>query len=142
MRFMMLMIPAAYDGPTDPNFVPPVEAVERMDKYNAELAKAGALLSLDGLMPPEKGARVRYKGGKPTVTDGPFTEAKEVVGGYWMIEVKSRDEAIEWARRIPADEGDMVEVRQVYELSDFPPELQAALVSSHDARDLKTPPKK
>lgn len=141
MRFLMMMIPAVYAGPTDPDFAPPVDAVERMDKYNAALAKAGALLSLDGLMPPEKGARVRYKGGKPTVTDGPFTESKEVVGGFWMIQVKSRDEAIEWARRVPADEGDIVEVRQVYELADFPPDVQAALVSSHDSRDLAAPPK-
>ncbi|MHB0962307.1 MAG: YciI family protein [Gemmatimonadaceae bacterium] len=141
MRFMMMMIPAAYAGPTNPDFAPPVDAVERMDKYNAALEKAGVLLSLDGLMAPEKGARVRYKGGKATVTDGPFTESKEVVGGYWMIQVKSRDEAIEWARRVPADEGDIVEVRQVYELADFPPDVQAALTSSHDSRDIAARPK-
>ncbi len=142
MRFMMMMIPAAYAGPTDPDFAPPVDAVERMDKYNAALEKAGVLLSLDGLMAPEKGARVRYKGGKATVTDGPFTESKEIVGGYWMIQVKSRDEAIEWARRVPADEGDIVEVRQVYELADFPPDVQAALTSSHDSRDSAARPKR
>ena len=142
MRFMMMMIPAAYAGPTDPDFAPPVDAVERMDKYNAALEKAGVLLSLDGLMAPEKGARVRYKGGKATVTDGPFTESKEIVGGYWMIQVKSRDEAIEWARRVPADEGDIVEVRQVYELADFPPDVQAALTSSRDSRDIAARPKR
>ncbi|MHB1095283.1 MAG: YciI family protein [Gemmatimonadaceae bacterium] len=142
MRFMMMMIPAAYAGPTDPDFAPPVDAVERMDKYNAALEKAGVLLSLDGLMAPEKGARVRYTGGKATVTDGPFTESKEIVGGYWMIQVKSRDEAIEWARRVPADEGDIVEVRQVYELADFPPDVQAALTSSHDSRDSAARPKR
>ncbi len=126
MRFMMLMIPKVYAGPTDPNFAPPVDAVERMMKYNEQLAKAGVLLSLDGLHPPEKGARVRFDSGKPVVKDGPFTEAKEVVGGYWLIQVKSRDEAIEWARRIPADKGDVVEVRQVFEMADFPPDVQAA----------------
>ena len=142
MRFMMIMLPAVYAGPTDPGFVPPVDAVEKMDKYNAALAQAGVLLSLEGLMAPDKGARVRYKGGKPTVTDGPFTESKEVVGGYWMIQVKSRDEAIEWARRVPAAEGDIVELRQVWELADFPPEVQAAMVSSHDSRDIVAAPAK
>ena len=126
MRFMMLMIPKVYSGPTDPNFAPPVDAVEKMMKYNETLAKAGALLQLDGLTPPEKGARVHFAGGKVTVKDGPFTEAKEVVGGYWMIQVKTRDEALEWARRIPAADGDIVEVRQVFEMADFPPEVQAA----------------
>jgi hypothetical protein len=129
MRFMMLMIPSAYSRPTEPGFAPPVEAVERMMKYNEQLAKAGVLLALDGLHPPAAGFRVRFDGGKPTVTDGPFTEAKEVVGGYWVIQVKSRDEAVEWARRIPADPGDVVEVRQVFEMSDFPADVQAAAES-------------
>src|SRR5690349_2988282 len=120
MRFLMLMIPKVYSGPTDPNFVPPADAVEKMMKYNEQLAKSGVLLQLDGLTPPEKGARVHFKSGKVSVQDGPFTEAKEVVGGFWMIQVKSRDEAIEWARRIPAAEGDIVELRQVFEMSDFP----------------------
>jgi hypothetical protein len=126
MRFMMLMIPKVYAGPTAPNFAPPADAVEKMMKYNEALAKAGVLLQLDGLQPPEKGARISYKGGKPAVKDGPFTEAKEVVGGYWMIQVKSKDEAVEWARRIPAADGDIVEVRQVFEMSDFPADVQAA----------------
>jgi hypothetical protein len=126
MRFVMFMIPSVYQKPTDPDFAPPADGVERMMKFNEQLAKAGVLLALDGLAPPEKGARVRYKGGKVTVKDGPFTESKEVVGGYWIIQVKSRAEAIEWARRIPADEDDMVEVRQIFELSDFPADVQAA----------------
>lgn len=130
MRFMMLMIPTVYAGPTDPDFTPPADMVERMTKYNEQLARAGVLLALDGLHPPAAGARVRYRGGTPTVQDGPFTESKEIVGGYWLIQAKSRDEAIEWARRIPALDGDIVEVRQVYELSDFPADVQAAADSS------------
>jgi hypothetical protein len=129
MRFMMLMIPKAYSGPVDPNLMPEAKGVERMMKYNEQLAKSGVLLSMDGLRPPEMGARVRYAGGKPSVKDGPFTESKEVVGGYWMIQVKSRDEAIEWARRIPAAEDDIVEVRQVFEMTDFPADVQAAAES-------------
>lgn len=126
MRFMMLMIPKVYSGPTDPDFAPPVEGVERMMRYNEALAKAGVLLQLDGLTPPEKGARVYFTEGKATVKDGPFAEAKEVVGGYWIIQVKTREEALEWARRIPADDGDIVEVRPVFEMADFPDEVQAA----------------
>ncbi len=91
-----------------------------MAKYNESLTKAGVLLSLDGLFPPSAGARVKFAGGKPTVTDGPFAEAKEVFGGYWMIQVKSRAEAIEWAKRAPMQDGDVIEVRQVHEMSDFP----------------------
>jgi len=84
------------------------------------------LLGLDGLHPPIKGKRVKFAGGKPRVTDGPFTESKELVGGYWMIQVKSKEEAVEWAKRAPMQDGDIIEVRQVQELSEFPPEIQAA----------------
>src|SRR5579859_7572134 len=111
MRFMMFMIPKVYET-ADPEFRPTLEMVAEMGKYNETLRKAGVLLSLDGLHPPATGARVTYAGGKPRVTDGPFAEAKELVGGYWMIQVKSRDEAIEWASRVPANDGDIVEVRQ------------------------------
>jgi hypothetical protein len=104
-----------------------VEAVAKMTKYNQALTEAGVLLSLDGLQGPDKGARVAFSGGRPTVTDGPFAEAKELIGGYWMIRVKSKAEAVEWARRCPAGEGDVVEVRQVFEMSDFPPDVQAAI---------------
>lgn len=126
MRCMMLMIPQVYAGPTEPNFAPPADAVEKMTKYNEQLAKAGVLLSLDGLHPPDKGARVRFDGARPRVQDGPFTESKEIVGGFWMIQVKSLEEAIEWAKRIPAAAGDVVEVRQVFDLADFPADVQAA----------------
>jgi hypothetical protein len=116
MRFMMIMFPGAKgEGPG----LPDPKAIAAMTKYNEELTKAGVLLALDGLHPTAKGARVRFKGGKPTVTDGPFTEAKELVGGYWMIQVKSKEEAVEWARRCPASEDEMIELRQVFEMSDF-----------------------
>jgi hypothetical protein len=94
-------------------------------KYNEELQKAGVLLALDGLTPPSTmSARVTFKGGKSKVTDGPFTEAKEVVGGYWIIQVKSREEALEWASRIPGKDTEMVEVRRMFDLTDFDPETQ------------------
>lgn len=125
MRFMMLMIPGGYEN-TAPDAMPSAEAVEAMMKYNEELKRAGVLLALDGLHPPSTGARVSFKGGKPTVIDGPFPEVKEVLGGYWMIDVRSRDEAIEWARRCPASGNDVIEVRRVQELSDFPEDVQKA----------------
>ena len=125
MRCMMLVIPKAYEH-ADADFVPPADLVARMTKYNESLAKAGILLGLDGLTPPAKAARVAFGGGKPRVIDGPFAEAKELVGGYWMIQVKSREEAIEWAKRAPMLEGDVIEVRQVQELEDFPEDVRRA----------------
>jgi len=125
MRFMMLMIPKGYETAA-PGTVPDAKAVGAMMKYNETLQKAGVLLALDGLHPPSMGARVSFKGGKPKVTDGPFAEAKEVLGGYWMIQVKSRDEAIEWAKRCPAGDNEVIEVRQVQEMSDFPADVQKA----------------
>jgi len=119
MRFMMLMIPKGYET-AEPGTMPDAKAVEAMMKYNEDLQKAGVLLSLDGLHPPSMGARVSFKGGKPTVTDGPFAEAKEVLGGYWMIRVKSKEEAIEWAKRCPASDSEVIEIRQVQEFEDFP----------------------
>jgi len=122
---MMLVIPKGYEKAAA-DFVPPADLVAKMDKYNESLAKAGVVLGLDGLHPPAGGARVRFAGGNAKVTDGPFTEAKEVLGGYWMIQVKSKAEAIEWAKRAPMQDGDIIEVRQVWELSDFPPDFQKA----------------
>jgi hypothetical protein len=106
--------------------MPDAKAVATMMKYNESLQKAGVLLALDGLHPPSMGARVSFSGGKPKVTDGPFTEAKEVLGGYWMIQVKSKEEAVEWASRCPASENEVIEVRQVQEYADFTPEVQKA----------------
>jgi hypothetical protein len=124
MRFMMLMIPKGYETAA-PGTVPPAEAVAAMMKYNEALKDAGVLVTLDGLHPPSMGARVSFAGGKPVVTDGPFAEAKEVLGGYWMIEVKSREEAIAWARRCPASDNEIIEIRQVLEMADFPADVQA-----------------
>ena len=125
MRFMMLMIPRGYEAAA-PGAMPPADAVAAMMKYNEALKDAGVLITLDGLHPPSMGARVSFEGGKPVVTDGPFTESKEVIGGYWMIEVASREEAIAWAKRCPASANEIIEVRQVQEMADFSPELQAA----------------
>jgi hypothetical protein len=125
MRFMMLMIPKGYEKAA-PGAMPDAKAVAAMMKYNQSLQSAGVLLALDGLHPPSMGARVSFHGGKPGVTDGPFSEAKEVLGGYWMIQVKSKEEAIEWASRCPASDSEVIEVRQVQEMSDFPADVQAA----------------
>ena len=125
MRFMMLMIPLGYEtAPADVKLDP--ERVSAMMKYNQALKDAGVLITLDGLHPPSAGARVSFATGKPVVTDGPFTEAKEVLGGYWMIEVKSREEAIAWAKKCPASNNEVIEIRQVQEMSDFPPDVQEA----------------
>ena len=126
MRFMMLMIPKVYQEGAPADFMPDAAAVAAMSRYNESLQRAGVLLALDGLQSPAAGARLRFSGGKPSVTDGPFAEAKEVLGGYWMIQVKSKEEAVEWAKRCPAQDGDMIEVRRVYELSDFPADVQKA----------------
>lgn len=125
MRFMMLMIPKGYEQAA-PGTVPDAKAVAAMMKYNESLQKAGVLLALDGLHPPSMGARVSFSGGRPRVTDGPFPEAKEVLGGYWMIQVKSKEEAVEWASRCPGSDNEVIEVRQVLELSDFPADVQEA----------------
>jgi len=125
MRFMMLMIPKGYEN-AQPGAMPSEEAVAAMMKYNEELQKAGVLLGLDGLHPLSMGARVSFEGGKPKVTDGPFVETKEVLGGYWMIEVKSKAEAIEWAKRCPGSANEVIETRQVQAMEDFPPEIQKA----------------
>ena len=125
MRFMMLMIPLGYESaPPDVQLDP--ERVAAMMRYNEALKEAGVLITLDGLHPPSVGARVSFAGGKPVVTDGPFAESKEVLGGYWMIDVKSKQEAIEWAKKCPASNNEIIEIRQVQEMADFPPDVQLA----------------
>jgi hypothetical protein len=114
MRFLMIMVPEAYRKPIRPDFVPEPEALREMGKYNEQLREAGVLLALDGLAPPATGARVSFGGGKATVTDG-----KEAFGGYWLIRVSSREEAIEWAKRCPAGTNDIIEIRRVHEPRDF-----------------------
>ncbi|WP_407185584.1 YciI family protein [Bradyrhizobium centrosematis] len=133
MRFMMLMIPLGYEtAPPDVQLDP--ERVAAMMRYNEALKDAGVLITLDGLHPPAMGARVSFATGEPIVTDGPFAEAKEVLGGYWMIEVASRAEAIAWAKQCPASPNEIIEIRQVQEMADFPPEVQAAAAGFDDLR--------
>ena len=136
MRFMMLVIPKGYETAA-PDRMPDAKQVEQMMKYNESLANAGVLLSLDGLKPPSAGVRVSFAGGKPKVTDGPFSEAKECVGGYWMIQVKSKEEAIEWAKRAPMGDNETIEVRQVQEMADFPPDVQAAAAGFEELQGKK-----
>ena len=124
MRFMMVIFRDNYasDKPAE---IEDREAFYEMGRYNDQLKKAGILLAMDGLTPPSMGARLTYKNGKPKITDGPFPEAKEVIAGYWMIEVKSREEALEWASRIPCmSETGLVEIRRVAEISDFDEDIQ------------------
>ena len=131
MRFMMLMIPKGYET-AKPGTMPDAKAVAAMMKYNEELLKAGVLLALDGLHPPSMGARVSFSGGKAKVTDGPFAEAKEVVGGYWMIQVKSKDEAVQWASRCPGSDNEVIELRQVMEMTEFSEDVQEAAAGFAD----------
>lgn len=133
MRFMMLMIPLGYEtAPPDVQLDP--ERVAAMMRYNEALKDAGVLITLDGLHPPSMGARVSFATGAPVVTDGPFAESKEVLGGYWMIEVDSREQAIAWAKKCPASANEVIEIRQVQEMSDFPPEVQAAAAGFDDLK--------
>ena len=128
MRFMMFVL----TGQEDSDYQPDTEIVEAMMEYNEQLTKAGAMLAGEGLTPPSKGARLTFRGGDVSVTDGPFAEAKEVVGGFWIIEAKSREEALEWARRCPLDGGTTLEVRQIAEMSDHSEEVQALAGGSED----------
>lgn len=127
MRFMMLMIPKGYET-APPGTVPEdVERIGAMMKYNEAMQQAGILLALDGLHPPSMAVRVSFSGAKPMVTDGPFAETKEVLGGYWMIQVPSMKEAIDWARRCPATDNEVIEIRQVQEMEDFPDAVRAQI---------------
>jgi hypothetical protein len=127
------MIPRIYQPDTPAgerageNFAPSREALFKMKKFNEELEKAGMLVDLDGLHPISKGSRVKFANGKPAVTDGPFIESKEVVGGYWFIQAPSKEEVVKWASRCPAEDGDVIEIRQIFEMSDFPPDIQKAV---------------
>jgi len=134
MRFMMLVIPKGYEA-AEPGAMPDPEAVEKMMAYNEALQKAGVLLALDGLHPPSMGCRVSFSGGKPHVTDGPFAEVKEVVGGYWLIDVGSREEAVEWAKRAPMGDNEIIEVRQVQEFEEFPDDVQEAASGFKEMQD-------
>jgi hypothetical protein len=130
MRFQVFMIPEVYQTKNgkkpDPNFTPDAEMMAEMGKFNEELKKSGALLSVDGLQPLTTSARLLFSGGKAKVTNGPSVEAKEVVGGYWMLQAKSKQQVVDWMKRCPAQDGDVIEIRQVAEMLDFPAEVQAA----------------
>jgi predicted lactoylglutathione lyase len=143
MRFMMLMIPKGYENAA-PGAMPDAKAVEAMMKYNEELQKAGVLIALDGLHPPSAGARVTFPGGpggKPLVTDGPFPEVKEVLGGYWMINVKSKQEAIDWAKRCPGSSNETIEIRRVQEMEDFPADVKQAAAGFDEMQKNAAAPK-
>jgi hypothetical protein len=132
MRFLVFMIPRVYQPQTtgtktDAKFTPDAEMMANMGQFNEELKQAGALLSLDGLQSLTTGARLAFAGGKATVTDGPSVEAKEVVGGYWLLQAQSKQQVVEWMKRCPAQDGDVIEIRQVCEMSDFPEDVQAAV---------------
>lgn len=132
MRFMMNVFPEDYKTAKS-GWTPDLSGIENMRKYNEQLGEAGVLLALDGLTPPATmSARVTFNDGKSKVTDGPFTEAKEVVGGYWIIDVKSREEALEWASRIPGRDNEMVEVRRLFDITDFPADSQQKLGELED----------
>jgi hypothetical protein len=132
MRYMMFMRvdPAVYA--VDP--ASETETYAAMGRYNEELTKAGILLALDGLQGPDEGERIEFGPGGATVVDGPFAEAKEVVGGYWILDVKSHEEAVEWAKRVPARQGEAIELRRIFDLDDYDP---AALEA---AGELSSPP--
>jgi hypothetical protein len=119
-RFIMFVYPGPYEGS------PPVEAVEQMTRYNEELVKAGALLAADGITPPDEGASVVFPGGRASVVDGPYAEAKELVGGYWIIQAATKEEAVEWASRAPMGDGDRIEVRRLFDMEDHPEDVQEA----------------
>jgi len=126
MRFIVMV---KANEATEAGELPSTEMLEAMTSYNEELVKAGVMLAGEGLHPSSKGARITYSGGKPTVTDGPFTEAKELIAGFWLIQARSKEEAVEWLKRAPMLDGDQVEIRQVFEADDFgenlTPELRA-----------------
>ena len=122
---MVLMMPGDRQN-IEAGALPDPSVIAATMKYNEELSKAGVLLALAGLQPTSKGARLTFSRGKATVRDGPFTEARELVGGYWMWQVRSKAEALEWAKRCPAAEGDTLELRQLFEMSDFGPEVKTS----------------
>ncbi len=134
MRFMMLMIPKGYETAA-PGTMPPADAVSAMMKYNEELQSAGILRALDGLHPPSMGARVSFAGGKPQIIDGPFIEAKEVLGGYWIIDVPSKEDAVAWAAKCPGSENETIEVRQIQEFGDFPDNVKEAAAGFKEMQD-------
>ena len=138
MRFMLLMIPKGYENAA-PGTLPDAEAVAVMMQYNQALQDAGVLLCLEALHPPSMGARITFSQGEPTISKGPFADTGEVLGGYWIIQVKSAQEAIEWAARCPASDNEIIEVRQLQEFADFPEDIQKAAAGFPDMQGKSTP---
>lgn len=132
MRFMVMI---KSDERTEAGVMPTEEDLTAMGRYNEELVKAGVMLAGEGLHPSDKGARVKFTDGKPTVIDGPFAEAKELIAGFWLLDVKSKDEVIEWVKRVPCTDGVEIniEIRQVFEAADFGDEFTPEL-REQDAR--------
>jgi len=120
----MMLLPCPPEPLEKLTAAPNKEIVTAMRKYNEEMKKAGVMLAAEGLHATSRGFRIKVSGGKKIVTDGPFTETKEVIAGFWLIQVQSKEEALEWAKRCPLPENGLIEVRQVFENADFPPELQ------------------
>lgn len=124
MRFMIIVKASAE---SEAGRMPSTELLSAMGKYNEELVNAGVLLAGEGLHPSSRGKRVRFQGGGRTVIDGPFQETKELIAGFYLIQVKSMDEAVEWVKRAPMPDGDEMEIRQVFEMEDFAPEMTPQL---------------
>jgi len=135
----MVFVPAG--GGSEEGVLPDTELIAAMQRYNEELVKAGVMLEAEGLQPTSKGARVRFEGGRRTVIDGPFTEAKELIAGFWMIQVKSKEEAIEWVKRAPFDGGVEIEIRQVFEMDDFGDAMTPELKAQRERLDAQIPPR-
>lgn len=131
MRYMLLMIPQGYET-APPELDLPADAVAKMMAFNDELRAAGVLVALEGLHPPSAGARVSFAGGEPVVTDGPFIETKEVLGGFWIIDVPTLQDAIEWAKRCPGSPNETIEVRRIQEMDDYTDEVQEIVKSYPD----------
>jgi len=124
---MRVMVIVKADRDSEAGIMPKTEILSSMGKYNEQLAKAGIMLAADGLRPSSKGKRIKFSGEKRTITDGPFTETKELIAGYWLWQVRSMDEAVEWLKRAPFDGGTEVELRPVFDLEDFGTELTPEL---------------
>ena len=127
---MRVMVIVKANKESEAGVLPDTEILSKMGKYNEQLVKAGIMLAADGLQPSSKGKRVRFSGDKRTVTDGPFTETKELIAGYWLWQVRSMDEAVEWLKRAPFDGGTEIEIRPVYEMADFGENLTPELKES------------
>jgi len=130
---MRVMVIVKADKNSEAGILPPKELFEKMGKYNEELVKSGVMLAAEGLQPTSKGKRVKFSGSQRNVTDGPFTETKELIAGFWLWQVRSMDEAVEWLKRAPFDGGTEIELRPVYEMEDFGAQVTPE-IKEQDAR--------